>query len=427
MADTPTIAVPGVREKGYVTDVADGVTYNDWLIKEQVPALRWPYSIGVYSRMVREDPRIASLLAAIGLPVIRTPWRIDQNGSPDEVTEFVADVMALPIVGTDATKPLPRTRGRFRWSRHLPDVLTQNVYGHAVFEQVYRLDPDGRFRIAKLAPRPQHTIMKFETARDGGLEAIVQYAPASGMSVSRDGGTRLPIKRLVVYTRDMDPGQWQGRSLLRPVYKHWLLKDELIRYQAVAIRRNGMGVPVGTSPEGATQDQIDAMAAIAQQYRGGDTAGASLPAGSDLKLLGVQGNLPDIAKAINYHDKSIAIAGLANFLNLDGGGSYALASVQEGTFTGSVQGFAETIRDTAQAHIIEDLVDVNFGPEVQAPRLVFDDIGSQQEANASALKLLVDAKLISPDAITEQALRQRLGLPALDPTTRQESTTDDDA
>lgn len=388
-----------------------GLTFHDWQTGEQVPDLRWPVSNTVFARMAREDSRVSSLLEAIEQPILRTPWRIDPNGAPDEVVDFVAANFGLPIVGESGDAgPLPRRRGRFSWSQHLGWALSVNVFGHAVFEQVYRYDETlGRFWLHKLAPRPQHTITAFEVARDGGLIAVVQADAA----ITQIGvGTRLPVKRLVVYTRDMAPGQWQGKSLLRPSFKHWLLKDELIRYEAVAIRRNGMGVPIGTTPDGASQEEVDRLAEIAQQYRGGDNAGAALPAGSDLKLLGVQGNLPNIRQAIEYHDQMIAIAGLAHFLNLSGGGSYALASVQEHTFTQSVQTFAESIRDTAQAHVVEDLVDVNFGPDVVAPRLVFDAIGSQQDATAAALGLLVSAGLLSPDVLLEQTLRQRMGLPA---------------
>ncbi|MGB3707608.1 phage portal protein family protein [Gordonia sp. (in: high G+C Gram-positive bacteria)] len=407
---------PAVREKGYVVSDANalGVTFEDWTQGEQVPDLRWPRNLPVLARMEREDSRVQSLLAAIEQPIIQTKWWIDPNGAPDEVVEFVSKNMGLPIVGeAGEADPLPRARGRFSWSQHLVWMLNGvNVFGHSVFEQVYRYDEgSGQFWLHKLAPRPQHTIEAFETARDGGLISIVQKEAHSGQTA------RLPVKRLVVYTRNMLPGQWQGRSLLRSPYKNWLLKDELIRIQAVAIRRNGMGVPVGTSPENATQDEVDALGAIAQQYRGGENAGVGLPPGSDLKLLGVQGNLPDIQRAIDYHDKSIALAGLAHFLNLSGGGSYALASVQENTFVQSVQSFGESQRDTANQHVIEDLVDINFGPDVQAPRLVFDSIGSQQDANASSLKLLVDAGLLSPDVLTEQTLRQRLDLPALSPPT----------
>lgn len=423
MADPrPIPASPAVREKGYVVpdEGLSGLTFEDWTQGEQVPELRWPRNLPILARMEREDSRVQSLLAAIELPIMQTTWRVDPNGASDEVVEFVSKNMGLPIVGEAGdADPLPRARGRFSWSQHLAWMLNGvNVFGHSVFEQVYRYDEaSGKFWLHKLAPRPQHTIESFETARDGGLISVVQKEAHSGQTA------KLPVKRLVVYTRNMLPGQWQGRSLLRSPYKNWLLKDELIRIQAVAIRRNGMGVPVGTSPEGATQEEVDALGAIAQRYRGGENSGVGLPPGSDLKLLGVQGNLPDIQRAIEYHDKSIALAGLAHFLNLSGGGSYALASVQENTFVQSLQSFGESQRDTANSHVIEDLVDINFGPDVQSPRLVFDAIGSQQDATASALKLLVDAELLSPDVLTEQALRQRLNLPPLAP----ETTSEEDA
>jgi hypothetical protein len=286
--------------------------------------------------------------------------------------------------------------------------------GNSVFEQLYwPARPDGLVELRKLAARPQRTIADWHVALDGGLVSIEQYAPASdAKTVYGIAPVTLPIDRLVVYTRDMEPGQWVGNSLLRPSYKHWLLKDELIRYQAVAIRRNGMGVPIGESPEGATQEEVDKLAEIAQSYRGGDTAGAALPAGARLELKGVQGNLPDIAQAIAYHDNMIAIAGLAHFLNLSGGGSYALASVQADTFVQSVQTFAESIRDIAQSHVVEDIVDINWGTSEPAPRLVFDEIGSRTDATAASLKMLVEAGLLSPSIFDEQAVRQRLGFPA---------------
>ena len=399
--ETASRPTPALREKGYVTDQSGLPNFSQWVEEEALPELQWPQCLEVYSRMEREDSRVSSLLSAIGLPIRRTPWRIAPNGARDEVVEHVSRNMRLPIQGQTDQDVLPRSRGRFSWPQHLAWALGVLQYGHSVFEQKYSYDEiSRRYWLDKLAPRPQRTISNWNVALDGGLDSIEQYAPASnGRVLYGIKPLTLPIKRLVVYTRDMEPGQWIGKSLLRPSYKHWLIKDELIRYQAMAIRRNGMGVPVGTSPVGATQDEVDKMAEIAQSYRGGDTAGAGLPAGADLKLLGVQGNLPDIQAAIDYHDKAIALAGLAHFLNLSGGGSYALASVQADTFVQSVQTFAETIRDTANSHVIEDLVDATWGPEEQAPRLVFDEIGSRQDATAAALKMLVEAGLLSPDVM----------------------------
>lgn len=403
-------------EIGYVNGETMG--WQQWLDEERVPDLQWPHANRIYARMGREDGRVSSVLNAIGLPIRRTAWRIDQNGASDEVTEFVARNVGLPIVGESTEdKAQPRTKGRFSWVEHVRVALMSLQYGHSYFEQVYRYGDDGKFSLHKLAPRPQRTIIKINVARDGGLDSIVQAQPSDGsFTVTNvlDGGVRIGVDRLVAYVRDMDPGRWMGNSLLRPAYKHWLLKDELMRIEAAVARRNGMGVPVATAPENADQATVDAYRGMATEYRGGEKSGVGLPNGANFQLLGVQGNLPDMRQAIEYHDKQIALAGLAHFLNLDRGGSYALASVQSDSFVQSVQTIAESVRDTAQAHVVEDLVDINFGEEVPAPRLVFDEIGSRQDLTANAMKMLIDAGLIRLDRSLEEYTRQQYGLPAKD-------------
>ncbi|MGY4098053.1 phage portal protein family protein [Nocardia sp. R16R-3T] len=407
---------PSFREKGYVSgqNAATGLgDWSQWEQFEQVPELQWPAAIKVYTRMEREDSRVTSLLSAIGLPIRRTPWRFAQAGARDEVTEFCARNFGLPIVGGPDFSDTGRRKGRFSWPRHLNWALGSLQFGHSVFEQVYRPGDDGYVWLHKLAPRPQRTISAWNVALDGGLDSIEQMAPASNAKVLYGvSPLTIPIGRLVVYSRNMEPGMWVGKSILRPSYKHWLLKDEFLRIEAVAARRNGVGVPVATAAEGASQADVDMLADMAQQYRGGEYAGAGLPHGADLKLLGVSGNLPDIRAAVEYHDKMIAISGLAHFLNLAGGGSYALADAQKSTFVDSVQTEGEWVRDITQEHMVEDLVDINFGVDEPAPRLVFDEIASRQDATAAALKMLVEAGLLSPDILVEQTVRQRLGFPA---------------
>ncbi|WP_237741756.1 DUF935 family protein [Tsukamurella sp. 1534] len=415
MADKVKPAKPAFREKGAV--VAGQVNmFSQWEMFEQVPDLQWPASVKMYTRMEREDSRVSSLLAAITLPIRRTQWRIEQGAASPEVTAHVAQNLGLPIVGAGDEPLSTRRRGRFSWPQHLMWALSVLQYGHSVFEQVYRTDTDGMIWLKTLAPRPQRTISQWNVAEDGGLVSIQQWAPAAGqpMSFTKDAGSpsEIPVGRLVVYTRDMEPGFWVGKSLLRPSYKHWLLKDELLRIQATTARRNGMGVPIATGAPGSTDADIEKLAKMAQGYRGGEHAGGALPNGADLKLLGVQGNMPDLGQAISYHDQMIAIAGLAHFLNLSQGGSYALASVQADMFVQAVQTFAESIADVFNQHVIEDLVDVNWGVDEPAPRLVFDAIGSQQDATAAALQVLVQAGILTPDVLIEQTMRQRMNLPS---------------
>ena len=430
MAQTKRKSAPPLTEMGFVNPYSGMLSgWTEWDTFEQVPDLVWPSSVRTYTRMSREDGRIASILAAVGLPIRRTPWRIDQAGASDEVTAFVAKNLGLPIRGGDDPEQLDRTRDRFSWAEHLQQALTMLVFGHSIFEQVYRPpNAQGLMELRKLAPRPAQTIAYWDVARDGGLVGIQQFPIGSmggyggGVIYAGRVGDLIPVNRLVCYTRDRDPGVWVGNSLLRPAYKHWLLKDELIRIEATAARRNGVGVPVATAPDNVSENAIgsDDLApylAIAQKFRGGNNAGVALPNGAKLELLGVTGTLPSgfIRQAIEYHDKQMALAALAHFLNLDKGGSYALASVQADAFTQSVQTIAESIRDTAQAHIVEDLVDINFGLDEPAPRITVDEIGSRQDATAAALQMLVTAGLLTPDQRLEAFERQTLGLPAADP------------
>lgn len=407
---------------------------SQWDQFEQVPELLWPNSIRTYTRMWREESRIASVYYAISLPILQTQWRIDPNGASDEVVEFVGTNLGLPVVGADGTKPKPRLKDRFSWVQHLQWAMRHLLFGHAVFEQLYRIGDDGRAHLRKLGPRPSSTIAYWDVDLDGGLCGIIQWPPGTGFgwpgvsAGAMEMQLQLPIDRLVVYTRDADPGVWIGNSILRPAYKNWLLKDEFIRIEATAARRNGVGVPVVTAPESVSEASIGSAGLkpyldIAQQYRGGNTAGVALPFGTGFELAGVKGNLPSgfIRQAVEYHDKQMALAALAHFLNLDRGGSYALASVQADTFSQGVQQVAGMVRDTAQAHIVEDLVDVNWGPDEPCPMLVCDDIGSRQDASAAALQMLVGAGLITPDPELEAFERQQMGLPAVDPELQDEN------
>ncbi|MFE3196255.1 hypothetical protein ACFXHA_45170 [Nocardia sp. NPDC059240] len=392
-------------EIGYATDgYTDGGKF--WQHAEDTPELRWPLNVRVYRRMARQDAQITSVLRAVSLPVRRTAWRIDPAGARPEVVEHIARDLGLPIKGK--AEVTGRRKGRFSWSKHLAEALLCLRYGHAYFEQVYSLGADGLYHLRKLGPRLAETISDIEVARDGGLVSIEQY----GFGVST-AAARIPVGRLVAYVHEQEGGDWTGTSLLRPAYKHWLIKDRLLRVQAQTIERNGMGVPVYEAGPNDDQAQMDAGKRIAQSYMAGSASGAATPYQARLRLAGVEGNLMPADPAIRYHDEQIGRAVLAHFLNLGTQtGSWALGSTFADFFVMSLQTVGELIRDTAQAHVIEDLVDANWGPNEPAPRLVFDEIGTRQAATAEALKILIDAGVITPDPALEQAARQDYGLPA---------------
>lgn len=404
-----------VREMGYALDSGTGGAFWEDLSNEQTPELAWPKSIEVYDRMRRQDSQVSSVLRAVTAPIMRTGWSVDGAGAPDEVTAFVAANLGLPIRGAEAegdnTAGL-RGRDRFSWSTHTRLALTMLPFGHSYFEQVYRIDGD-RARLRKLAFRPQRSIAQINVASDGGLIGITQ-AQVNGMGVAATAGrSQIPVRRLVAYTLDREGGNWLGISLLRPAYKNWLLKDRALRAWSVSVERNGMGIPIYE----AAKDEHDLTSGkkLATQVRGGSNAGAAIPNGAKLTLQGVQGGVVDIDKFVRYQDEQIARAVLAHFLNLGTQtGSWALGSTFADFFTLSLQAIAEDFRDTSNAHIVEDLVDINFGPDVPAPRLHFHEIGSRQGVETELSQLRTLAGLEDDNAMAA-FIREHTGTPGATP------------
>lgn len=395
------------KELGYAAPVGSA-----WWIaaeRETTPELRWPLSVTIYDRMRRSDAQAASVLRAVTLPVRRTTWSIDQGAASDEVAQFVADNLGLSLSGTDPVEA-SRTRDRFSWSEHLSQALMMIVYGHAFFEQVYRIGDDGRARLRKLAPRLPHTISQINVALDGGLESIEQY----GTVVHDTGPVKIPVDRLVAYIHDREGGNWIGQSLLRPAYKHWLIKDRLLRVQAQTIERNGMGVPIYTAtPDG---EDFEAGKLLATQFRSGESAGGAIPYEAKLELTGVSGTLPDASVAIRYHDEQIGRSVLAHFLNLGTQtGSWALGTTFADFFTMSLQTLAQQVADVATQHVVEDLVDLNFGPDEPAPRITFQEIGSRNAVTAEAIALLVNSGVLLREPALERYIRETYGIPEKEP------------
>lgn len=373
--------------------------------------LQWPKSVEVYDQMRREDSQVGSVLRAVTLPIRSARWIIDPAGADERVVSLVAEDLGLPVKGR-APAPALRARDRFSFDEHLRLALLSLVYGHSFFEQVYR--PEGELlRLRKLAWRPPRSIDEIKVARDGGLVGIKQ----------RGVKELIGVDRLVAYVNEREGGNWQGQSLLRQAYKNWLLKDRMLRAQALTVERNGLGVPVyegAPVPERAKPAERDAWQEsekeaglnLARGFRAGETAGASIPNGAKLSLKGVEGKLPDTDGPIRYHDEQIARAVLAHFLNLGTEtGSWALGSTFADFFTGSLNAVASSIASVGQQHVIEDLVDLNFGPDAPAPRLVCEPIGAEAPATAEAVKVLLDSGAVSKDAGLEAFMRSKYGLP----------------
>jgi hypothetical protein len=317
----------------------------------------------------------------------------------------VADALSrdlnLPILS--GKPPGRRLRTSFSFAQHLDWALEARSLGHYFFEQVYAADAQGEsYRLRKLAPRPPITVEDIDVARDGGLVSITQ-----GIDDTRP----IPVNRLVAYVWNPEPGSWVGRSELRALYKHWLIKDRLYRVDAIKHERNGVGMPIMEAPENATAAQIREYDQMAQEFKSGERGGGAIAHGARLRLVGTEGTLPDTIASIRQHDEAMARAFLAMFIQLGHteSGSRALGETFVDFFALSLQTIATWFADTFTAHVIEDWVDVNFGEEEPAPRLGFDP--GPNDISVDPLAKLIDSGALVVDQNLRSWVRDRYGLP----------------
>jgi hypothetical protein len=388
-----------------------GFAYQSSLHREDVTDLMWPRSIRTYDRIRRTDSKVSSSIRAMLLPLLSADWRIDPRGARPDVVQRVADSLNLPIIGDDE-RPPTRTRDRFDWGFHLRHALLSRVWGFTPFEQVARALPDGFIGIRKLAVRMPHLVGNLQVANDGGLEGIWQK------SVGSTGrGVFIPVDRLVMYVHDREGADWRGQSILRAVYREFLLKDHAHRVGAVHIDRNGSGVPVINDDPEAADPATEAAAnqRLASAIRSGAQAGGRLSSGANLKIHGVDGSTPDIIAFIRLYDEAIAQNVLDNFSSLPSApnGSRALGASMIDFFVRALNAHGNDIAQVCTAHVVEDLVDWNWGVNEPAPAVVHGEIGADQQLTATSIKQLIDSRAITPDPALEAYLRRYYKLPAI--------------
>lgn len=415
--DTPPAPAPGApqRELGVGDNGAPSADWWDSLSQEKVPDLRWPNAYSVYDDMLT-SPQVAGVFTAVVQTVLGAGWRLDGTGCRPDIVEHVATDLSVPVVGADPDDEdtvLP-VQDKFSWDEHVAIAADEYLrYGHSIYEQRAQWGEDQLWHLSKLGWRSGRTITRYNVARDGGLISLEQTPSTRVLSTaSMTRPIPLPIGRIVVYVRNRRGGNWRGESLLRPAYGPWMMSARGQRLELMIGER--VGGPVVVYEAGPEEKDLAPGRAIATSVRVGREAGVALPNGSKLRLLGIEGTLPDLDKTIRRHDERIAGSVLANFLNLGsqaGTGSYALGTTFFNAFVLALQKIAKDIARTASRHVVADLVRWNW-PGERAPQLVFDEIGANRDALIQALATLVNAGVLTADQDLEGFVRTAIGIPA---------------
>jgi hypothetical protein len=407
-APTTELGVPGVSTIGGSLDT--------W---EDSPDLRFPLSAIVYDKM-RRNAQLDSILRAITLAVRQAFRRSTLRGADvrPAVMQFVESELGLDALDDGRRR---RRREGIVLDDLIRHALLMLPFGFIPHEQVYEVGPPSPGQnpaelprlvahVRKLSPRMPRSITAVNVARDGGLIDVRQHVPRRDGSPGWEEAV-IPRDRLVMFVNDREGGDWTGRSIFRSSYGHWLINLRLHKLSAVIVERNGLGVPTVSVPPGG--DEAKALS-IAKRFRAGAEAGAAVPDGYVLRLVGVEGNTVDPLPLIKYHDEAMGRAALAMFLNLGhDNGARSLGDTFVDYFVMALGAVVEEIEGTITEYVIRDLVALNFGDGEAYPELVADPIRAEGTPTAEALNTLATGGLLGPiDPGLIADVRRRYGLPA---------------
>lgn len=372
---------------------ASGTAFFSGFIQgdEFVPRLKGMQGRRTFDKMFRSDPIVSATARAVMLPIQATTW--DLVGGSERGRELV-------------TKNILPT-----WRRRLPEILMHLIHGFALFERVYKIEGNQVVE-AKFAQRLATSIERW-WVKNRELHEVEQFA-----QIDDDGGqehVRIPARRLTRYTNEQEGDNFEGKSTLRSSYKPWFIKDATEKIMAIQSERFGLGVPVGTAPKTAgNQDKTNFKKAL-EMLRSHENAYFFLPEGFKFEFAAYPNTGIDLVERIQHLSADIAISEFSQFLLLGmqgKGGSRALATGSVNFALLANQHVAEFIEEVTFEDRIVPLGELNTIPKSELPRLRAGTLRQMDHKVVSeAVSKLVGASAMTPDEVLENALRKKLNLP----------------
>jgi hypothetical protein len=395
-------------------------------LEELNPDLQGQRGLEVFDKMYWTDPDVRKNVWMIINLLISATWSVEPYGK-DEASP--KDQEAAEYVRWALFENM-----RPGWKGHLAEALPVMFRsGFSPFEHLWEnTEWNGREVIAprKLDLRLPRTIERF-LQENGELVAIEQQL--------MDRTVRLPAEDLLYYRVGAEGDNWEGRSLLRPAYKPWFLKDKIERLDAIKQERQAVGVPVCYPPRQASPDQVEGMEEVMANLRSGEQAFVVMPGpkadtmdaevaqehGWTLEILGhKQTESSDTKPSLEYHSDKIAAALLAEFMRLGqggaSGGSRAVGQVQQNPFLQAAEALSSVVESVVNDGLVTRMVALNF--EVEGPPKLVMSLVDDTSLNelAEYVSALVEKGALHPDDELEDFLRDRADLPPADPQARKD-------
>lgn len=351
-----------------------GLNVHSGIVDEEfLTQLRGERGWRVFREMADNDATVGAILAAVELLLRPITWRTvakDSSAEARVAAEF-ADTLLWDM--------------EMSWEDTISEVLSMLTYGWSFHEVVLKRRevgssrwPDGMIGVARLAPRAQTTLARWEVASNGDILGLWQY-------VDHGGEVFIPMGRAVLFRTTSRRNNPEGRSMLRNAYRSWYFLKRAQESESIGIERELAGLPVVRIPAAVLSSaEADDVAVrrgyekIARDLKFNEQGGIVIPSDVfldqegrpvsgarkvDVELLTTGGtrsiNTNDI---ITRYERNIARSILADFVMLgtDGGrGSYALSQDKSSLFLRSCETVTWQVASTLNQQLLPAMMRIN--------------------------------------------------------------------
>lgn len=393
-ADVRT-GLPATRPPRNAKEIGDASLMFNGIIagQEYNPKLKGTARIQQYDEMRLGDAHVAASLKVVKLPLLSANWDVEP-GAPGREAQKQADFAKEQLFNGPT-----RT-----WQENLTNILQHLDYGVMPFEKVYKFLEDGRIGLHKLAVRHPRTISRWEL-KDG----------ANGIEQTTTNGVySIPMSKMIIFVNEKEGDNWEGKSILRPAWKHWLFKDKAELIEIMAMERHGLGVPYGKTGTGATPEEEAKLDEILRNFRANAEGFVRFPTDFEVGMLDMKAStIKNPNDFIKRQEWAIMLNVLATFMQMGSGavGSFALFKGSNTFFLMSLEYVAKHICQTIDKYLIKDLIDFNFETPIY-PHLTYDKIGTiDVNALTTALQRGVQTGVLTVTPDIEEVLRDAMDLP----------------
>ena len=390
------------------TDISGGQFFEEYLaaLASQTEAA------DTWDEMRRSDDQVKMLLRVVKNPILSARWFVS-SATEDEQDKKIAEFVQFALFDNMGTDEHPKTFAKFQ-----REALSAVEFGYALFEITNKIVIDhpefgSYIGLKGVDWRSPKTIEEWNIAKDGRLIAVRQTDNSE-----RAQDVWIPGKFILHIAPEMEGDNYEGISMLRPIYGNWLRKDILRKINMIGYERAATGIPIGVIPRGQEnstaqaklEDSMSRFVAHERQYM-------TVPEGFNIDSLKIEHDGDDLQKSIEAENVGMAKSFLANFmeLGLNGTGSYALGTDLSDIFLSGISVYSDSIATAMNAKLIPMLVKLNFGEQAKYPELKIEGINDKAGREfAEIIGMLKDRGLLQITDELQELVHKRYKLPDFD-------------